>query len=199
MADDEDNNSVGIFDSYLPLTAAERENGKIHPCDTRWFANLRKREKYLKSIDDLVFFEEIGEKFLVEIMELPCFDVHNKSELRCGCANELLEHHSRRRIVVKMMVEYHSLTAKEKKQYRLNRVKEVMDRFLVEKSGSDRRKIQMRGKCFILASIYNTNTRKPFCVCRHTYQRIMGIGNKQMGGGKTGIHENKIRNHGTTG
>lgn len=166
----------------LPYEPNEYNNNVIiHPADTKWFKGLREKKKFLTDDYEYNTFSLMMELYLSKTKGQHCQDKHNgKFNEKCMCGMDLLLSSSDTHPeICTMVTDYHALDTHGKKQYRHNRVKEIIDAE-IRRIGADKR-IHMVGKCFSLASIPNpSDHNRPFCVCRHTFQRIMNIGQRQL-------------------
>lgn len=168
--------------SGLPFEPNEYNNNTItHPGETKWFRQLRERKKFLKDPVDYDMFSLMMELYLSKTQGEHCKDKHNgRLNENCMCGMDLLLNRTdTHEGVCKIVTDYHALNTQEKKQYRHNRVKEIIDSE-IRRLGEGKR-INMGGKPFVLASILNpSDHNRPFCVCRHTFQRLMNIGVRQL-------------------
>lgn len=171
----------------LPYTPDEYNRNTVnHPNKTKWFKGKRDKRVFLKDPKDYKTFGLMLKEFLMHWMGEHCQDKHNPNNKKenCMCGMDLLVNEETHKGICKMVTDYHALDTEGKKLYRWNRVKEVCDAEIA-RLGPEK-KIQFMGKCFVLTSIPNpSDGNRPFRVCRHTFQRIMDMGDRQLNDVKT--------------
>ena len=111
-----------------------------------------------------------------------CYDKRsNRENKSCNCLIDVMSDDVRLREVARSVTNYYNLPLQARKDLLCTRVHNIIDCKVLKQSNfqiknKKTNQFSLKGKVFVLSNLINDSTHKPYVLCRHSFQKVYGVG-----------------------
>ena len=167
------------------ILLSEDASESIHPVQMEFAKKVLQAtnvRRIKEGSSSAVAFKNALTTYLLAQRHNHCYDVRSKKYIKsCKCLIEVMEVDGNLQKLVETVYNFYNLPHQSRHDVLRTRVYNIIDCKMLKQTVSQIRnkktnQISLKGKVFVLTNFINTITHKPFVLCRHSFQKVYGIG-----------------------